>query len=209
MAIVGCAPASSGHVDPSVWAKATSRLADYFLVVGPDHDMTLDDELAEPSAPKRIDSRYKPAIIDRYPLVATHVEPLPPHVWMFCFPCGISLLSRPKDPEFFTFVLTELDGERFYGHNMIFYEKLSRHQMGQLEMDAESQVVYAPKSITIFSHHHHVRVSRLALMEVYRCFTSSSHGGTSMRRLQGSPSASIMLKSARDLDLGSMVDASL
>lgn len=174
------------------------RFVDYYVVVGVNHnDMAVDSEDGHQVA-SALDQSFKPAILDRYPQTNYEVAPLPPHVWMFCFPRGIQLQHRPLAPDFFFFALTEIDGARFYGACIVVYEPLSTHAVSKLyddfhqqqpasssatltaaqkrrkleedELREGKQQVFAPKCICLLSHFPYFNALNHSLDAIYRTF---------------------------------------
>jgi len=139
--------------------RESSRFADYFVVCGINRSLDLADSKATPGNP--LTSKYKGEILDRYPLTNYEDAPLPPHVWMFTFPPGVALRSSPLTPTFFIFALTELDGARFYGASLAYYEALpdSLQQKLPVSSSGEKITYYAPTCLCILSHYPFYSVS--------------------------------------------------
>lgn len=87
------------------------RLADYFLVVGYDHD----EERAGRSCGK---------IIQRFPEKDWPDCPFNPRVIHFCQPQGWTLSAKHELPTFFISILTDLDGFRHYCACLTFHQTL-------------------------------------------------------------------------------------
>ena len=63
---------------------------------------------------------YTPEVLDQYP----QSDSFNNSVSMFCFPEGINISEKEKEPTKFNFILTDEIGERTYGSCLIFWEKL-------------------------------------------------------------------------------------
>ncbi|XP_077177902.1 myotubularin-related protein 13 isoform X6 [Paroedura picta] len=86
-----------------------ARLADYFIVVGYDHEKTGSGEgLGK--------------IIQRFPLKDLDDTPFPQGIELFCQPGGWHLSRERKQPTFFVVVLTDINSERHYCSCLTFYE---------------------------------------------------------------------------------------
>ncbi|XP_057189771.1 myotubularin-related protein 13 isoform X1 [Triplophysa rosa] len=142
-----------------------ARLADYFTVVGYDHDKSGSGEGCG-------------KIIQRFPKKDWDGTAFPQGVEMFCQPGGWSLSRERKPPTFFTVVLTDIDSERHYCSCLTFFEAEVNLQGsktleadgdgGEEEEDEEEEEngliqpaqVFAPKSLIL--------VSRLDFPEIFR-----------------------------------------
>jgi myotubularin-related protein 5/13 len=87
------------------------RLADYFLVVGYDHD----EERGGRSCGK---------IIQRFPDKDWPDCPFNPRIIHFCQPQGWILTAKHELPTFFISILTDLDGLRHYCACLTFHQTL-------------------------------------------------------------------------------------
>uniref|UniRef100_A0A674GFF9 SET binding factor 2 n=1 Tax=Taeniopygia guttata TaxID=59729 RepID=A0A674GFF9_TAEGU len=87
-----------------------ARLADYFIVVGYDHEKT-----AGPT-------EGLGKIIQRFPQKDWEDTPFPQGIELFCQPGGWQLSKERKQPTFFVVVLTDIDSERHYCSCLTFYE---------------------------------------------------------------------------------------
>lgn len=82
--------------------------------------------------------RYKPSIIDRYPLKdLTPDHRLPEFIEMFCLPLGSTIECWPKEnvkvlPLLSTFVLTLTSGTKAYGVALMFYENFPLDELDTL-----------------------------------------------------------------------------
>ncbi|XP_026562252.1 myotubularin-related protein 13 isoform X2 [Pseudonaja textilis] len=130
-----------------------ARLADYFIVVGYDHEKTGSaDGLGK--------------IIQRFPLEDLDDTPFPQGIELFCQPGGWHLSRERKQPTFFVVVLTDINSERHYCSCLTFYEaeidlQGSRVTEGEQESGLiQPAEVFAPKSLVL--------VSRLDFPEIFR-----------------------------------------
>ncbi|XP_072320770.1 myotubularin-related protein 13 isoform X1 [Eucyclogobius newberryi] len=138
-----------------------ARLADYFIVVGYDHEKAGSGEGCG-------------KIIQRYPKKDWEGTAFPQGVEMFCQPSGWRLSRERKIPSFFTVVLTDIDSDRHYCSCLTFYEaevNLQGSKSIEAEGDEEEDEVeedgliqpaevFAPKSLIL--------VSRLDFPEIFR-----------------------------------------
>jgi len=63
-------------------------------------------------------------LIDRFPLQDNQETRVENGVADFCFPTGLRLARGMQMPRFFSFVLTNGEGDRSYGHTLVIYELL-------------------------------------------------------------------------------------
>jgi hypothetical protein len=100
------------------------QLLKYFAVVGVD---------PESDAPGITADSLCAAVVAQFPLDdgsggKSTVEPLPESVPLFCLPQGVDTVpsdsSAASSVALFSFVLTNSDGTRSFGHCMQFYEQL-------------------------------------------------------------------------------------
>ena len=140
-------------------------------------------------------NKFTPEVLDQYPqsdLVNNSVS-------MFCFPEGIKIIEKRKEPTKFNFVLTDEIGERTYGSCLIFWEKLNNDLRREIkpiyeemiektneEMEEEKNKqikeikkyklkdYYVPKAICILSKFPFFSNCILFLKELYKIYSSSS-----------------------------------
>ncbi|XP_047013890.1 myotubularin-related protein 13 isoform X4 [Ictalurus punctatus] len=135
-----------------------ARLADYFIIVGYDHEKTGSGEGCG-------------KIIQRFPKKDWDGTAFPQGVEMFCQPGGWRLSRERKPPTFFTVVLTDIDSDRHYCSCLTFYEAEVNLQgtktlRGDGDEDEEEDGLiqpaqaFAPKSLIL--------VSRLDFPEIFR-----------------------------------------
>jgi hypothetical protein len=68
------------------------------------------------------ETKYIGTIMDRFPETDYPQNPLPPHIWMFCFPEGVKPAFSAPNPTYSVNVLTQIDGTRSYIASLTFYE---------------------------------------------------------------------------------------
>ncbi|XP_053369013.1 myotubularin-related protein 13 isoform X1 [Clarias gariepinus] len=135
-----------------------ARLADYFIIVGYDHEKTGSGDGCG-------------KIIQRFPKKDWDGTPFPQGVEMFSQPGGWRLSRERKPPTFFTVVLTDIDSDRHYCSCLTFYEAEVNLQgtktlQGDGDEDEEEDGLiqpaqaFAPKSLIL--------VSRLDFPEIFR-----------------------------------------
>ena len=71
-----------------------------------------------------------------------------------------------KEPEFFIFVLTEIDGARFYGACLVQYEEVNPSVLETLG-SSPGTTLYAPKCLCVLSHHPYFLAYRQCLFELH------------------------------------------
>ncbi|XP_074921945.1 myotubularin-related protein 13 [Chelonoidis abingdonii] len=144
-----------------------ARLADYFIVVGYDHEKTGSAEgLGK--------------IIQRFPLKDWHDTPFPQGIELFCQPGGWQLSRERKQPTFFVVVLTDIDSERHYCSCLTFYEAEINLQ-GTKETEGEEEEsgliqpaeVFAPKSLVLVSRLDYPEIFRACLGLIYTVHVDS------------------------------------
>ncbi|XP_064474755.1 DENN domain-containing protein 4C-like [Ornithodoros turicata] len=122
---------------------------------------------------------YEPAILDRFPRDNYSSFPLPEQVPLFCLPMGATVECWPTKaqrpwPTFSTFVLTLGSAEKVYGASITFYERfpdsnLTASQRKKLNYEpSDDKVVYANKSICLFSHWPFFRTFERVLRFLYK-----------------------------------------
>ncbi|XP_035015126.1 myotubularin-related protein 13 isoform X2 [Hippoglossus stenolepis] len=137
-----------------------ARLADYFIVVGYDHEKAGSGEGCG-------------KIIQRFPKKDWEGTAFPQGVEMFCQPGGWRLSRDRKAPTFFTVVLTDIESDRHFCSCLTFYEaevNLQGSKSIEVDEDEDEEAeedgliqpaqVFAPKSLIL--------VSRLDYPEIFR-----------------------------------------
>ncbi|EFA86527.1 WD40 repeat-containing protein [Heterostelium album PN500] len=110
-----------------------TRPIDYFYVVGCSSKLEPLDQRYESSVKSidPLDLTYKGELLDCYPQKDDEV--LPNHIWMYCFPKGVQLVTEEQAPSFFPFVLTNETGVRFYASCLMFYEPMSDDMASEIK----------------------------------------------------------------------------
>ncbi|KAM6321898.1 myotubularin-related protein 13 isoform 4-T4 [Podargus strigoides] len=143
-----------------------ARLADYFIVVGYDHEKTGPMEgLGK--------------IIQRFPQKDWEDTPFPQGIELFCQPGGWQLSKERKQPTFFVVVLTDIDSERHYCSCLTFYEaEINLQGTKEIEGEEESGLippaeVFAPKSLVLVSRLDYPEIFRACLGLIYTVYVDS------------------------------------
>ncbi|XP_063293932.1 myotubularin-related protein 13 isoform X2 [Pelobates fuscus] len=146
-----------------------ARLADYFIVVGYDHEKTGSSEGFG-------------KIIQRFPLTDWSDTPFPQGIELFCQPGGWQLSRERKPPTFFVVVLTDIDSDRHYCACLTFYEaeinlQGTKHQNSDGEEDESGLIrpaqVFAPKCLVLVSRLDYAEIFRACLGLLYTVYVDS------------------------------------
>ncbi|XP_060033175.1 myotubularin-related protein 13 isoform X5 [Erinaceus europaeus] len=146
-----------------------ARLADYFIVVGYDHD--------KPGSGAGLGK-----IIQRFPQKDWEDTPFPQGIELFCQPGGWQLSRERKQPAFFVVVLTDIDSDRHYCSCLTFYEAEINLQgtkkeavEGEVEVSSLIQPaeVFAPKSLVLVSRLDYPEIFRACLGLIYTVYVDS------------------------------------
>nr|XP_023406360.1 myotubularin-related protein 13 [Loxodonta africana] len=105
-----------------------ARLADYFIVVGYDHE--------KPGSGEGLGK-----IIQRFPQKDWDDTPFPQGIELFCQPGGWQLSRERKQPTFFVVVLTDIDSDRHYCSCLTFYEA---------EINLQVQLLFYRPALALF-----------------------------------------------------------
>ncbi|XP_052569045.1 myotubularin-related protein 13 isoform X2 [Peromyscus californicus insignis] len=144
-----------------------ARLADYFIVVGYDHEKPGPEGLGK--------------IIQRFPQQDWDDTPFPQGIELFCQPGGWHLSRERKQPTFFVVVLTDIDSDRHYCSCLTFYEaeiNLQGTKKEEIEGEEVSALiqpaeVFAPKSLVLVSRLDYPEISRACLGLIYTVYVDS------------------------------------
>ncbi|XP_069764353.1 myotubularin-related protein 5 isoform X3 [Narcine bancroftii] len=140
-----------------------ARLADYFVLVGYDHD-------------KRGSGDGQGRIIQRFPEKEWEDNPFPEGIQLFCQPGGWQLVLERKSPNFFVAVLTKINSERHYCACFTFWEAVESSQQNHADVtDEDSKFIqtpqlFAPKSLVLVSQLDHTEVFRNCLGLIYTIY---------------------------------------
>ncbi|KAG7483367.1 hypothetical protein JOB18_046697 [Solea senegalensis] len=150
-----------------------ARLADYFIVVGYDHDKAASGEGCG-------------KIIQRFPKKDWEGTAFPQGVEMFCQPGGWRLSRDRKAPTFFTVVLTDIDSDRHFCSCLTFFEaEVNLQGSKSIEADGDEDEeaeedgliqpaqVFAPKSLILVSRLDYPEIFRGCLGLVYTVYIDS------------------------------------
>ncbi|XP_070199867.1 myotubularin-related protein 13-like isoform X2 [Littorina saxatilis] len=132
-----------------------SRLADYFVVVGYDHE-------------KKRSGTGSGKVLQRFPEKDWDDSPFTIGLELFCQPTGHALSTQQQQPTFYVAVLTDIDADRHYCATFTFYETVAMTPSKPDDVDADDHdatlihhsLMYAPKSLVL--------VSRLDYFEAFR-----------------------------------------
>ncbi|KAF2075800.1 hypothetical protein CYY_002883 [Polysphondylium violaceum] len=128
------------------------RLVDYFIVCGLNKSVVVGD----------IDKTYQVEILDRYPQTDYDDAPFPTHIWMFCFPAGLTLKPVAPEPSISMFCLTEFDGARFYASSLVYYKEIPKSHI-----ESDHSTLYKPISITLLSRYPFYKTLKELLCYIY------------------------------------------
>ncbi|XP_055138405.1 myotubularin-related protein 13 isoform X4 [Symphalangus syndactylus] len=146
-----------------------ARLADYFIVVGYDHE--------KPGSGEGLGK-----IIQRFPQKDWDDTPFPQGIELFCQPGGWQLSRERKQPTFFVVVLTDIDSDRHYCSCLTFYEaEINLQGTKKEEIEGEAEVsgliqpaeVFAPKSLVLVSRLYYPEIFRACLGLIYTVYVDS------------------------------------
>ncbi|XP_012944799.1 myotubularin-related protein 13 isoform X2 [Aplysia californica] len=138
-----------------------SRLADYFVLVGYDHEK----DRSGTSCGK---------ILQRFPEKDWDDCPFMQGLPLFCQPVGWALYNQRQQPSFYVAVLTDMDGERHYCAVFTFHEMVAMTpcKPDDEEDEQEGSIIhhssmFAPKSIALISRHDYIEAFRNCLGIIY------------------------------------------
>ncbi|XP_032895817.1 myotubularin-related protein 5 isoform X4 [Amblyraja radiata] len=143
-----------------------ARLADYFVLVGFDHD-------------KRGSGDGQGRIIQRFPEKEWEDNPFPEGIQLFCQPGGWQLVLERKSPNFLVAVLTDINSERHSCACFTFWEAVESLQPQQNHANVteeedskfiQAPQLFAPKSLVLVSQLDHTEVFRNCLGLIYTIY---------------------------------------
>lgn len=152
------------------------RIVDFFLII---------DGLSEGSPVPSVETELTPVISTCWPDRSMYPDTaLPDLVAPFSFPYGAFLSMVEKPPSFFTYVLTDTNGMKFYCANMHIYELIEppdslKKKKAAAEAHGDTHLIsssflYAPKALVILSHYPFYNLFREYLEQIYRVSLSVS-----------------------------------
>nr|XP_018897778.1 PREDICTED: myotubularin-related protein 13 isoform X2 [Bemisia tabaci] len=164
-----------------------TRLADYFVVVGYDHE-------------KERAGASNGIILQRFPEKDWSDAPFIEGIEWFCQPQGWALSSERIEPTFFVSVLTDIDANRHYCACLCFNETVSitpTKPVDEIEetvageptphhtltLNSRSSIMYAPKCLVLVSCHDYIETFRNCLGIIYTVFIDTV--GTPLETLVG------------------------
>ncbi|XP_058057727.1 myotubularin-related protein 13 [Anopheles bellator] len=159
-----------------------SRLADYFVIVGYDHEK------------ERTGSRTG-KILQRFPEKDWPDTPFIEGIEWFCQPQGWALSTVRQEPQFFVSVLTDMDGNRHYCACLCFNETIAITPSKPIDEEEEDDnlspsasaavlssgppsithhsIMYAPKCLVIVSRLEYIEAFRNCLGTIYTVYLES------------------------------------
>ncbi|XP_077995141.1 myotubularin-related protein 13-like isoform X2 [Glandiceps talaboti] len=144
-----------------------SRLADYFVLVGYDHD-------------KERSGTGCGKILQRFPEKDWDDVPFHQGLELFCQPGGWDLSSQRTQPTFFVSVLTDIEADRHYCAVLTFHETVSMTPKKPDEVETEEEgglvhhtLMFQPKSIALISRLDYFETFRNCLGIIYTVYIES------------------------------------
>ncbi|CAF0799820.1 unnamed protein product, partial [Didymodactylos carnosus] len=149
------------------------RLIDYFVVCGLDKQADLKPcELATASTIEDgnillspLQNSYRCEVLAHYPKDVANNSFDDEAIIRLSMPHGLTFKTHPEETQTHPFLITRLDGQRYYGMALTFYEKIDDTspicvQMEQLQNDFNQQLEQS--SVNKEHHSHHSRTSLLS-----------------------------------------------
>lgn len=158
-----------------------SRLADYFVVVGYDHE-------------KERSGYSRGLIIQRFPEVDWPDTPFIDGIELFCQPQGWAISTERQEPRFFVSVLTDINANRHYCACLCFNETISVTpskavdeeeeglEVGSVPTISHHSIMYAPKCLVLVSRLDYFETFRNCLGIIYSVWIE---GGSQLETLIG------------------------
>ncbi|XP_011302109.1 myotubularin-related protein 13 isoform X1 [Fopius arisanus] len=155
-----------------------SRLADYFVVVGYDHD-------------KERGGISNGTVVQRFPQKDWSDTPFIEGIEWFCQPQGWALSTERQEPRFFVSILTDIDANRHYCACMCFNETVSilpskpvdeeeepvdgnsRALVRSIPTIAHHSIMYAPKCLVLVSRLDYIETFRNCLGIIYTVYVEN------------------------------------
>ena len=162
-----------------VTQRISTRVADYFVVVGAGENLKLFVEHESPCKKVTVGNQqvsYQADIIDRYPLEDRPDFALPDGLQLFCLPNGLEI-SGAHPPTFHSFVHTSEHGAHILGCCLTIYEPLTAQQKASMTNDENfkgSDDLFLPLCLCIISHWPFVSSFKSFLCGLYRISVDKS-----------------------------------
>ncbi|RZF38820.1 hypothetical protein LSTR_LSTR000523 [Laodelphax striatellus] len=159
-----------------------SRLADYFVIIGYDHE-------------KERSGQSNGIILQRFPKTDWSDTPFIDGIEWFCQPQGWALSTERQEPHFFVSVLTDVDANRHYCACLCFNETVSITPSKPVDEDEDGlesdhiptishhSIMYAPKCLVLVSRLDYIETFRNCLGIIYTVYVESV--GTALETLVG------------------------
>lgn len=153
-----------------------ARLADYFVIVGYDHDK--EKELGQRTG----------KIVQRFPEIDWPDTPFIQGIEWFCQPLGWALSTERQEPRFFVSVLTDIDANRHYCACLCFNETVAITPSKPADEEEENvtpgrslipttithhSIMYAPKCLVLVSRLDYTETFRNCLGTIYTVYIDS------------------------------------
>lgn len=152
-----------------------SRLADYFVIVGFDHE-------------KETNGQRTGKILQRFPEIDWPDTPFIQGIELFCQPLGWCLSTERQEPRFFVSVLTDIDANRHYCACLCFNETVAITPTKPADEEEENltpgkslipttithhSIMYAPKCLVLVSRLDYTETFRNCLGTIYTAYIES------------------------------------
>lgn len=158
-----------------------SRLADYFVIVGYDHE-------------KERSGYSRGIILQRFPESDWPDTPFIEGIELFCQPQGWAISTERQEPRFFVSVLTDINANRHYCACLCFNETVSITpsksvdeeeeglEVGSVSTISHHSIMYAPKCLVLVSRLDYFETFRNCLGIIYSVWIE---GGSQLETLIG------------------------
>ncbi|KAH3759471.1 DENN (AEX-3) domain [Pelomyxa schiedti] len=175
---------ASGTQSPSSSSSSSSATSSALSCSPPQHDRDLvlkrgrsastlsssATELPSSTSCENILGPFKAEVVDRIPVKDYPKSPVPPLVWMLCFPNGAILAKEPKPPKFFTFVVTEVNGSKYFGTALTVYQpnEFAPIDIDELFEESPNIPLFTPVCLCILSRFAFYNTFKQLLMAIYK-----------------------------------------
>ncbi|CAF0946554.1 unnamed protein product, partial [Didymodactylos carnosus] len=164
----------SPHLNDSVIQEEQQRLIDYFVVCGLDKNVDLEPcESAGNILLSPLQNSYRCRVLAHYPKDVTNNTFDNEAIVRLSMPHGVTFKTHPEEIQTHPFLITRLDGQRYYGMSLTFYEKIDDtspicSRMEQLQHDYDQQLQQSHVDKEPYSQHR-----RTPSLSTYMSSTSS------------------------------------